>query len=119
MNSGMLIILQKNWDPEPLTEGARGRELAFLSYMGGFLNLSPFLEDDSRVADHFFPTTASPDRVRVAVPSIRATLASLRVRSLPHLCVSPPCLLLLNACTYEVFFFLHHSCTSQKSFGAS
>ncbi|CAG0888897.1 unnamed protein product [Darwinula stevensoni] len=73
------LVFLKNWDPEPLTEGARGRELAFLSYMGGFLNLSPFLEDDSRVADHFFPTTASPDRVRVAVPSIRATLASLRL----------------------------------------
>ncbi|XP_066297718.1 ubiquitin conjugation factor E4 B-like [Branchiostoma lanceolatum] len=48
-----LIAQQTTWLPETLTQ-AGGREIQKLSFLGQFLSLSAFAEDDPKIAERFF-----------------------------------------------------------------
>ncbi|CAH0393834.1 unnamed protein product [Bemisia tabaci] len=56
-----LITEQIQFLPEPCTNGA-GREIAVTSFMGPFLSVSIFAEDDPSVADKFFSNNSVTDR---------------------------------------------------------
>ncbi|KAJ3586663.1 hypothetical protein NHX12_013059 [Muraenolepis orangiensis] len=66
------------WCPTPLSPGC-GRELQRLSYMGSFLSLSVFAEDDSKVGDKYFSGPAiTIENTRVVSQSLQHYLESAR-----------------------------------------
>lgn len=50
-----------NFLPEPVTQAA-GRELARTSFLGAFLQVSVFAEDEPKVAEKFFSGNTSSDK---------------------------------------------------------
>ncbi|XP_040567743.1 ubiquitin conjugation factor E4 B [Lepeophtheirus salmonis] len=66
-----LITEQSDWLPEPQSD-AVGRELAYISFLGPFFAISSFAEEDSSVAEHFFPK-------KLSSPIMRATSSQLQI----------------------------------------
>ncbi|XP_026280818.1 ubiquitin conjugation factor E4 B isoform X1 [Frankliniella occidentalis] len=56
-----LLTQQVNFLPEPVTQ-ALGRELARTSFLGAFMQVSVFAEDDPKVAEKFFSGNTSSDK---------------------------------------------------------
>ncbi|TNN87673.1 Ubiquitin conjugation factor E4 B [Liparis tanakae] len=66
------------WCPKPLSPGC-GREIQRLSYMGAFLSLSVFAEDDTKVGDKYFSGPAiTIENTRVVSQSLQHYLESAR-----------------------------------------
>lgn len=61
-----------------IVTGASGREIARTSFLGPFLNISVFAEDDPKVADRFFSGNASNDKPLQA--TLQQELENARVR---------------------------------------
>lgn len=55
------ILLQSNFLPDVVTQ-AVGRELAKTSFLGPFLSVSVFAEDEAKVADKFFSGNPVADK---------------------------------------------------------
>lgn len=82
--------------PEPCTNGA-GREIAVTSFMGPFLSVSIFAEDDPSVADKFFSNNSVTDRTLNF--GLQRELDSTRV-SLPVVYIS------VDSCSLQWSFVL-------------
>uniref|UniRef100_A0A3Q3LLL9 Ubiquitin conjugation factor E4 B n=1 Tax=Mastacembelus armatus TaxID=205130 RepID=A0A3Q3LLL9_9TELE len=66
------------WCPKPLSPGC-GREIQRLSYLGAFLSLSVFAEDDTKVGDKYFSGPAiTMENTRVVSQSLQHYLESAR-----------------------------------------
>jgi len=55
------VLLQSNFQPDVVTQ-AVGRELAKTSFLGPFLSVSVFAEDEPKVADKFFSGNPVADK---------------------------------------------------------
>lgn len=73
-----LIVQQSNWLPDSATPGA-GKELEKLSFLGPFLALSVFAEDNTKVVEkHFSGHQLTPDNVKLVHSSLQHRLQYLR-----------------------------------------
>lgn len=73
-----LIVQQKNWIPESLTQAA-GIELEKLSLLGPFMGLSLFAEDNTRVVEKYFSGhQLTPDNIRLTQQSLQHGLEFVR-----------------------------------------
>ncbi|XP_072035141.1 ubiquitin conjugation factor E4 B-like [Amphiura filiformis] len=73
-----LIIWSPYWQPSPILQAA-GREVAKLSILGAFLNLSVFAEDDNKVVDkHFSGPTLTHDSIKLINDGLQHSLQQIR-----------------------------------------
>lgn len=66
-----LLVEDKLWIPEAISQ-AVGREVAKLSFMGPFLSLSAFAEDNPKIVEKYFSgSTLTPDNTRLINQSLQ------------------------------------------------
>ncbi|KAL3862635.1 hypothetical protein ACJMK2_008589, partial [Sinanodonta woodiana] len=73
-----LIVQQPNWLSEPITQ-AVGMEMEKLSFLGPFLGLSIFAEDNTKVVEKYFSGhQLTPDNTKLVQTSLQHRLGFLR-----------------------------------------
>lgn len=92
-----LLVEQIQFSPEPVTR-VHGREISKTSFLGPFLSVSVFAEDEPKVAEKFFSGNASADKA--VVQTLQGELEHTRVRYIVWLAgccckVKPDCKILI------------------------
>lgn len=72
-----LIVEQTQFLPDPVTR-VQGREISKTSFLGPFLSVSVFAEDEPKVAEKFFSGNTSADKA--VVQTLQSELEHTRVR---------------------------------------
>lgn len=71
-----LVVDQVQFSPEPVTR-AHGREISKTSFLGPFLSVSVFAEDEPKVAEKFFSGNSTADKA--VVQTLQGELEHTRV----------------------------------------